>query len=430
MLFPMMLLASTATLPLLQVEAADKYLKTLEDRIASLEAEVNTTRADSKGKGSVSSAAIPVYVTPKSKYVQEIKLRGRLQWQAGYAWGHGYAAGSHTSYATQEIRSARIGAEGTLTNDFKFKIDFECVNSVDAKVGLAEGYVEYTGIEFFQPKVGKYRPQFGYDEMIPLPKSFTVEKTRLSYGVGTGEITGASINGQYGVFNYSLGIFNAVNGTAQAAFDVEPLGNGNQDFLYNASAGVKLKEVVGFPLDFQVDYMNFTTNPTVCQPNRLNLQQNIDLGMHTAYGPFDLFVEWYNGFNSNASAANLNKTGSNSEYAWSLAVCPSVFVIPEKLQAVFRYEMGDAGFTTTGINQPFGSRVRYERYLRSGGATAESVGALHYYSLYGGLNYYINGDDLKLMFGYQFSEQSGSPTGGNANNRSASTLYGAVRMMF
>lgn len=429
-------LAALAALPGLAY-GADKYLQSLEDRIAALEAEVNATQTDAKGKGTTGSVKIPVYVVPKSKYVEEIKLRGRLQWQFGYSWGDGYQNPGRGSYSTQEIRRARIGVEGKLANDFRFLVEFEAAGQ--AGVGLVEAYIQYAGLEYFRPKVGKFKPKFGYEENISSAKILTVERSRITNAFATSQITGAGVDGGYSALFYSFGIFNAVPGGSASPNDVNPFASTNtQDYLYNASVGLNFTELVGTPLEFRADYMNFSTNPATNaagiagnQPNRLNLQNNINLSLNTGYGPFNLLTEWYFGFDSNAPSANLVKQGSGNEYVWAITVEPSVFIIVDRLQYVFRYEYGSAGFTTTGIagtgngGQPLASRVRYENRLPGAGA-----GALRYFALYNGLNWYINGDDLKLMFGHYYSEQAGAVGGGKANNRVAQTVYGAVRMQF
>lgn len=431
-------IASVTVLSSLAITASaeDKYLKSLEDRIAALEAEVNATQTDAKGKGGVESMKIPVYVTPKSKYVEELKLGGLIQWQNGYSWGHGYQSPGSGTYSTSEIRRLRVNLTGKVADDFAFLVEFEVIGATSAQFGLVNAYISYTGCPYVIPKVGKYKPRFGYEEYTSSSKLYTVERTRMSNAFATQELTGASVEGEISFFNYFAGIFNAVPGGSGSTQDTNPFtnvaGKNNQDYVYNASVGLNFTELLSFPLEFRADYMNFVTNPLAVlnggatdQPNRVNLHQNIDVSMHTCYGPAELNVEWYYGFDSNAASANLVKSGSGDEYAWAIMVEPMVYIIPDRLQYVFRYEYGNAGFTTVGINQPYATRVRYERFLPGAGA-----GALNYFAIYNGLNYFVHGHDLKLMLGHYYSEQQGAIGGGKGNDRVAQSLYGQVQMMF
>lgn len=401
----------------LSLTAADKYLQSLEDRIAALEAEVNATQTDAKGKGVIEAAKIPVYVTPKSKYVEELKLRGRLQWQYGYAWGHGRPGGSHGSYSTFETRRARIGVEGKLANDFKFMLELNAGGST--AVGINEYYIQYTAYDFARPLVGRVKPRFGYEENTSSAKILTVERSRITNLFATSYITGAVLEGEYNVFNYSMGIFNATNG-GSGGTDVNPVGFNNQDYLYNASVGLDFSELVGTPLEFRADYMTFTTNPLVVSPNPLNLQQNIDVSMRVGFGPFDLRTEWYYGFNSNATGISglKNPNEGDSEYVWAITVEPSIFIIPDKLQLVSRFEYGSSGYRVIRTT------TRYENRLPGAGTPGTE-----YWAVYGGLQYFINGDDLKLMAGYYYSQQNDGIANG-LGDRSANTLYTAVRMQF
>lgn len=407
--------AALVSMSPLSLSAADKYLQSLEDRIAALEAEVNATQTDAKGKGVIEAAKIPVYVTPKSKYVEELKLRGRLQWQWGYSFAHN--GGTNASYSTFETRRARIGVEGKLANDFRFMVELNAGGAPG--VGLNEYFIQYMGYDYARPLVGRVKPRFGYEENTSSAKILTVERSRITNLFATSYITGAVLDGEYSVFNYSMGIFNATNG-GSAGTDVNPVGFNNQDYLYNVSVGLDFSELVGTPLEFRADYMNFTTNPLVVAPNPLNLQQNLDVSMRVGFGPFDLRAEWYYGFDSNATnlAGLKNPNEGDSEYVWAVVVEPSIFVIADKLQLVSRFEYGSSGYRVIRTT------TRYENRLPGAGTPGTE-----YWAVYGGLQYFINGDDLKLMAGYYYSKQNDG-IGDGLGDRDANTFYTAVRMQF
>jgi len=421
-------------------QAEDPYLESVEARLERLERELNVMRGDAKGKDIIRED-VPVYVKPKSKFIEEVKLRGRIQWQWGYvvpttdggfANVGGVPTRSNDNYSTFEIRRARIGIEAKLMNDFKAMVE---INAVPGATVLNEAYIQYKGTDAFQPLVGFVKPRYGYEENTSSAKILTVERSNLTNTLATDQKIGLAIEGEANIFFYSAGIYNNVdrsfgNGTQPDENDFGGTIPREVEYMYNVSGGLDFTDLVGFKLQLRADYVNAQSSPNLqgaAAPGVLYAnggtvgfayQHNVAASIATGFGPFDFVAEFMGGFQPNAGGPF-----STNANVYGFYVMPSYYIIPKKLQAVVQYTWmegkGGAGFRAPG------------RYA-SDAFFPNSFGDT-YQAIYGGLNYYINGDDLKLMFGVEYSMLSGIPNpfvAGNFQDQNAVTFFSAVRMQF
>jgi hypothetical protein len=107
--------------------------------------------------------------------------------------------------------------------------------------------------------------------------------------------------------------------------------------------------------------------------------------------------------------------GTNSN-VFGFYVEPTYDLIPKRLQLVGRYSFANS----TG---PLGvvGQTRYEKKVATGGGLGDS-----YNALYGGVQYFIYGDRLKLMAGAEWSRLDGN----TGDTYDGVTLLTGVRMSF
>ncbi len=403
--------------------AGDKYLETVEQRLERLERELNVMRGDAKGKD-ILTEDVPLYVKPKSKFLTNATLSGRLQWQAGYVLptSNGLRAAGvvDDNYSTQEIRRGRIGFGVDFMGDFHAFVEG---TFTPGNAQLNEGYIQYRGMEAFQPLVGYVKPTYGYEQNTSSAKLLTIERSNLTNTLSGAQQVGAVIEGETGVFFYSAGIFNNVrfgNNTLPAV----NVGNVNsQDYAYNISTGVDLTDMVGFKLKLRGDYVNAQA-PTGGAPQYV-FTNSVAGSISTGFGPFDLSAEFMAGLDGNLAA---NRDAS----VYGFYVMPSYYVVPKKVQLVGQYTWMDADGTrgVGAIRLP----GRYSARAFSPIPPATTIAGDNFMSIYGGVNYYIHGDDLKVMFGasYDRLKVPGQVSGlaGARRNESAVTLFTAVRATF
>ena len=107
--------------------------------------------------------------------------------------------------------------------------------------------------------------------------------------------------------------------------------------------------------------------------------------------------------------------GTNSD-VFGFFIEPTYDIVPGKLQLVGRYSHA----TSTG---PLGvvGQARYERNVAAAAGLGDS-----YNALYGGVQYFIHGDKLKLMAGAEWSRLDGD----NGDSYDGVTLLTGIRFSF
>lgn len=331
------------------------------------------------------SADAKVSVNPNRGTVRELRIRGRIQGQAAASFGDG-----DEDYGTMEIRRARLGVQGSLHEPYRFQIE---MNTLPTGVSLDSAYLRYTGLgSEANLEFGKGKPRFGHEENTSSASILTIERTNLSNTLNGGKPVGARVFGDLGVINYYAGIYNGDN--SGAVSPSEGIG-----FLYNASVGLKLDEMVG-------DGTNLRLRGDVLFNDAefdgaYGFETAFAVSAHLQINPIDLRAEYM-------YAEDFDSNAINGFY-----VMPSIFVIPDTLEAVARYEYIDAD---TNVLR---HQSRYARRQAGLGGSGDE-----YQAIYIGANYYVLGNNLKYMGGVEFADLSGE------NDTDATTLYGAVRMQF
>ncbi len=104
--------------------------------------------------------------------------------------------------------------------------------------------------------------------------------------------------------------------------------------------------------------------------------------------------------------------------AFGVTLTPSIDLVPDKLQLVFRYHYAHSGGDMLMLR---------DRYETASGAVGDGRGD-RYHSLYGGLNWYLRGNKLKFMTGVEYADMNDpNDNGGNYNGW---TILGGVRLSF
>lgn len=327
-----------------------------------------------------------VSISPNRGTVRELRVRGRIQGQFGHSMGDG-----DRDYSTFEIRRARLGVQGSLHEPYRFQIE---LNTLPGGVSLDSAYVRYTG---FGPEAnvefGKGKPRFGHEENTSSASILTVERSLLSNTLNGGKPVGARVFGDLGVIDYYTGIYNGVNSGA-----VTP--NGEAGFLYNASIGLKLDEMLDgdFGLRLRGDLLHNDADFN----GSYGFENAYALSAHLSFEPVDVRVEYMYGKDFDGDSTR------------GFYIMPSMFFVPKTLEGVLRYEYVKADE----------SSLRHQsRYARRQNGMGNGD---RYQALYLGLNYYVLGNNLKYMAGIEFADLE-IPGGDDTD---ATTLYGAMRMQF
>lgn len=421
-----------------RLEKLERAVELLQKRNAELEQEVKSLKhskapasapppltaekrsrfvPDSKSavveKTEVTEEKKPVYVVPGASEIK-LTLGGLLQtqYEAGDVFAFEGRFGSGAIKDRFRIRRARINVTGDFTDQFDFKLEGEFAqsdegitvrdaagrtlasNATRTAFGGLDLWANWHRYPEFQIKIGQYKAPFGLEQISPDPKLFTAERSQVTSALTPERQVGVEIWGkpftslfpeQKDLLTYYAGVFNG-NGRNITV-------NDNNEYMYVGRIEVQALKAKIFNENATVKFganalSSRDENGTVLSPaGTLRVNSDGSLSSFTApfaaereghgfdasfhWGPFDLIGEYlsesYEGRTVNGVAPAFRDFRAEGYY-----VQGSYFVIPNRLQVVTKYE-----------------------HFNPGQVISDNLD-----SITGGLNYYIHGDDVKLMAAY------------------------------
>ncbi|HET9419145.1 MAG TPA: porin [Chthoniobacterales bacterium] len=420
-----------------RIEKLERAVEQLQKRNTELEQEVSSlkkhtsfapllgpegkTKVVSEGKTYVEKAVEEekkVYVTPGGPEYK-LTLGGFIQ--ANFEDGDVSAfEGRFGLTALKDrfrLRRARISLTGEFAEQFDFKIegDFEqsdaaitALKSVDLSTGKTttvsnstrtefsgtDIFINWHGIPEANIKLGQWKAPFGLEQITPDTKLFMIERSLPTGALTPERQIGVQIWGkpltnvwpeEKDLVTYYAGIFNGNGRNVNT--------NDNNNFMYVGRLELMpfKGKVFGQEASLKLggDVLNSRDDAGTNISQTLNLKVNTDGSLssftlpgadeRTAWsvdawlnvGPFDLIGEYFseevNGRTVNGVAPGFADFEPSGWY-----VQGSYFIVPKKLQAAVRFEDLNPG----------------------------QLGSDGIHSITGGLNYYINGDAIKLMVNY------------------------------
>jgi phosphate-selective porin OprO/OprP len=296
------------------------------------------------------------------------------------------------------LRRARINLTGDFAEQFDFKLegDFENGDGLNANRTAFEAtdiFINWHQFPWAQIKMGQWKAPFGLEQTTPDTTLYTIERTLPTGAITPERQVGIQLWGKPfaiiwpdhpDLLTYYAGIFNG-NGR-------NITNNDNNNFMYvgrlestlfkskiwgqesflklgadvlnsRDDAGTNISQTLALKVNSDGSLSPFTL-PTAAERTAWSVDAWIKLG------PFDLIgeylEEYVNGRTVNGVPGMPDFT-TNGYY-----ITGGYFLIPKKLQAVVQWQ-----------------------HLNPGQKGNDGIS-----SIVGGLNYYIRGDDLKLMVNY------------------------------
>jgi phosphate-selective porin len=297
------------------------------------------------------------------------------------------------------LRRARINLTGDFAEQFDFKMEGDFGQS-DGTSGnrtafsATDVWVNWHQFPAAQIKAGQYKAPFGLEQLTPDTTLLTIERTLPTGAITPDRQIGAELWGkpftsiwpeQENLLTYYAGIFNG-NGRNITI-------NDNNNFMFAGRLELQpfTGKVFGQPsfLKLGGDVLNSRDEAGVNISQSSNLLVNDDGSLspfvlpspdeRTAWsvdawlelGPFDLIGEYLQEHVEGRTVNGMPPAFSNFTTD-GFYVTGAYFVVPKKLQAVVQWQ-----------------------YLNPGQKGNDGL-----YSILAGLNYYIRGDNLKLMVNY------------------------------
>src|SRR5947199_1773754 len=296
------------------------------------------------------------------------------------------------------LRRARINLTGDFAEQFDFKMegDFENsdgLNNNRTGIEATDIFINWHQYPWAQIKMGQWKAPFGLEQLTPDTTLYTIERTLPTGAITPERQIGIQLwgkpfatmwPGQADLLTYYAGIFNG-NGR-------NTTNNDNNNFMYVGRLESTLfKDLFGKGsfLKLGADILNSRDDKGTNISQSLTLLVNDDGSLspfvlpgadeRTAWstdawlrmGTVDLIGEFLQGRvqprTVNGVPAGFDKFTTDGFYVTS-----AYYLIPKKLQAVVQWQ-----------------------HLNPGQKRNDGIS-----SIVGGLNYYIRGDDLKLMVNY------------------------------
>src|SRR5437660_9933905 len=406
-----------------RLEKLERAVEQLQKRNAELESEVKNlkkqpasapaapaegstkTKITSDGKTYVEKNVAapekpPVYVLPRGPEIK-LTLGGFIQvnFEDGDVSAFEGRFGSTALKDRFRLRRARINLTGEFAENFDFKIEGDFENSD----GISSSRTAFSATDIFinwhqlpeaQIKIGQWKAPFGLEQITPDTTLFTIERSLPTGAITPERQIGIQLWGkpftklwpdQKDLLTYYAGIFNG-NGRNTTV-------NDNNNFMYVGRLELMpfKGKIVGqdSSLKLGADVLNSRDDAGTNISQSLNLLVNADGSLspfvlpgadeRTAWsvdawfnlGLFDLIGEYLqekvDGRTVNGVPPGFTDFTTSGYY-----ITAAYFLIPKKLQLAVRWEDLNPG--------------------------QKGNDGIH--SITGGLNYYIHGDDLKLMVNY------------------------------
>jgi len=426
------------------VEQLQKRNADLEQEVSSLKkqaastAEVGArmkTKIMSEGKTYVEKAVVeeekpPVFVVPRASEFKLV-LGGYLQinFEDGDVSAFEGRFGQTAVKDRFRLRRARVN----LTGDFAEQFDFKVEGDFGQGDGLNSNRTAFSGTDIFvnwhqfpeaQVKVGQWKAPYGLEQLTPDPSLIIIERSLPTGAITPDRQIGAQLWGkpftniwpdEKDLLTYYAGIFNG-NGRNVSV-------NDNNNFMYVGRLELMPFKGKIFGQDSSLklgdDVLNSRDDAGTNISQSLNLLVNADGSLspfvlpgadeRTAWGvdawfklgPFDLIGEYLqekvNGRTVNGVRPGFADFTTNGYY-----ITAAYFLIPKKLQLAVRWEDLNPG--------------------------QKGNDGIH--SITGGLNYYIHGDDLKLMVNYIHTWSDFREANPEFGDDQFNEVIGRVQLMF
>jgi phosphate-selective porin OprO/OprP len=352
-----------------------------------------------------------LYKDDLNPILEEFKLRGRYQ---GQYWDVDADQGSKSNW---EDRRSRFGFDAKLfEKEFEMRVDFQSNDGFDVFYdGLVDAYVRWKPLSWLSITAGKTKPLIGhYDWLESTNTQPTFERSQIFNQLRVNRATGLTVEGTKDEISWRAGVYS--NSTPSSTADpVTKLPTGewgdgefgdfNGGVSFSLGAGYDFKHALNLEkADLRLDWLHSDRDADDLVLNKYDDILSTTFWVKEGYA--SVVVEGY--FASGGDGTNSNVFGFFIE--------PTYDLIPTKLQLVGRYSYAHSV-------EPLGvvGQSRYERQVATGGGLGDA-----YQAIYGGAQYFIYGDKLKLMAGAEWSRIENN----TGDSYDGVTLLTGIRMSF
>ncbi len=327
-----------------------------------------------------------LYRNEDNPVLERFSLRGELalQWAAGTS-----DRGSYGSWELPtdglwdgiDVRRWRLGFESKWFSCIRFWGTIDITPQWDPFYSdIYDFAVSYSRSEELTVGVGKIKSQYFTQENNTRSRELIVfEQSLLVNTLVPKQLTAAWINGKAGSWVYALAGYAGDYETEFSRFDAGAVVQASLGYDF-ASALNMDKALVKF------DYQGSTSARNSDGPGRFGSAFSLNTTFQS--GNFYGYTDFLGGL-------GLDSQGD----VWGVVLTPTYFLIPNRLQAVLRYQYAH------GDDDGLSLQKRYEALAPEIQST-KGAGS-DYNAVYLGLNYYIYRHNIKLMTGVEYNDMTG-----------------------
>lgn len=354
-----------------------------------------------------------LYKNKENPFLQEFRLEGRFQYQAAYLDGSD-VNGKDFGESHDEYRRVRIGAKAKFLQYFGAKVSLNMVQDRrnlpenplverDLEWGYStfdEAYLSFDlgkalRQDFFDSVMVNYgRQKFNFSQEAHTSSKniLTVERSAISNKVyGSARPTGASVDIAKDDWSFTAALYSTTrDGVVNESF------NGwNDSIMYYANVGYEVSDELTLGLDFVYNDADFAEDGLNAI---LSYGWATSLNAHYDVGKWGIIGDFIYGDNGGERIHPL-KSDRQGDF-WGLVIMPYCWLIEDKLQLVGQYQY-------QGSDEDEGVRInsRYGRASGTGVGTGVDMNSGRgdsHNSFYGGLNYYLCGNNAKVQAGIEY----------------------------
>jgi len=332
-----------------------------------------------------------LYKDDLNPILQEFKLRGRYH---GQYWDVDADQGSQSNW---EDSRSRFGFDAKLFDKkIEVRADFQSNDQfTDFYDGLVDAYIRWKPSSSLSITAGKTKPLLGqFDWLESTNSQPTFERSQIFNQLGVNRATGLTAEGTKDELSWRAGVYsNSTPSTTggSGSFGDGEFGDFNGGLSYTLGAGYDFKHLLDLEkADFRLDWLHSERDADDLVLNKYDDIISSTFWIKEGYASV-VFEAYY------ASGADHVTPGKQSKWdgsnVFGFFIQPTYDLIPKKLQLVGRYSYANSEGPEGVVGQS-----RYERKV----ASNKGVGDV-YHSLYGGAQYFIYGDKLKLMAGAEWA---------------------------
>lgn len=352
-----------------------------------------------------------LYKDDTNPYLEEFKLRGRYQ---GQYWNVDDDNGSQSNW---EDRRSRLGFDAKLFDKkIELRIDAQSNDQFnDAYDGLVDAYIRWKPNSWLSVTAGKTKPLIGqFDWLESTNTQPTFERSQIFNQLGITRATALTVEGSTQDYLWRGGLYfndtpsntvDPVTKTASGAWGDGEFGHLNGGMSFSLGVGYDFKHLLNTEkAEFHLDWLHSDRDADDLVLNKYD--DIISPSFSVKDGDASVVIEGF--FASGGD-------GTNSD-VYGLFIEPTYDIIPKKLQLVGRYSYANSDGPLGVVGQ-----TRYEKKV----AANKGLGDV-YQSVYGGAQYFIYGDKLKLMAGAEWAVLHNS----KGDSYDGLTLLSGIRLSF